>query len=91
MSSVMSLSLSIFAVAQALTSLMHDCIEWSSSDILSGGADICKSCRSSANEWCLMECESIMADKGLIYMVKSIGPLNPEEHLSVQEQKLNND
>ena len=38
----------------------------SSSDILSGGADICN-CKSSANEWCMIECESIMADKGLIY------------------------
>ena len=54
MSSVLlSLSLSMFAVAQALTSLMHDCIEWSSSDILSGGADICN-CKSSANEWCMI-------------------------------------
>ena len=42
-------------------------------DILSGGADICD-CKSSANERCMIECESIMADKGLIYMVKSIGP-----------------
>ena len=74
MSSVLlSLSWSMFAVAQALTSLIHDCIEWSSSDILSGGADICN-CKSSANEWCMIECESIMADEGLIYMVKSIGP-----------------
>ena len=33
-----------------------------------------------------------MADKGLIYMVKSIGPTTePREHLSVQEQKQNND
>ena len=56
----------MFAVAQALTSPMHYCIEWSSSDILSGGADIC-SCKSSANEWCMIKCESIMADKGLIY------------------------
>ena len=63
----------MFAVAQALTSLIHDCIEWSSSDILSGGADIC-SCRSSANEWYMIECESIMADKVLICMVKCIGP-----------------
>ena len=39
----------------------------------SGEADIC-SCKSSENEWCMMECETIMADKGLIYMVKSIGP-----------------
>ena len=52
---------------------IHDCIEWSSSDILSGGADICN-CKSSANEWCMIDCESIMADKGLLYMVKSIGP-----------------
>ena len=75
MSSVLlSLRLSMFAVAQALTSLMHDCIERSSSDILSGGADICN-CRSSANEWCIIECESLMADKGLIYIVKSIGTI----------------
>ena len=47
--SLLSLSLSMFAVAQALASLMHDCVELSSSDILSGGADIC-SCKSSANE-----------------------------------------
>ena len=74
MSSVLlSLCLSMFAVAQALTSFIHDCIEWSSSDILSGGADICN-CRSSASEWCMIECESMMADKGLIYKVKSIEP-----------------
>ena len=59
MSSVLlSFSLSMFAVAQALTSLIHDCIEWSSSDIPSGGADICN-CMSSANEWCMIECVSI--------------------------------
>ena len=63
----------MFAVAQALTSPMHDCIEWSSSDILSVGADICN-CKSSANEWCMIECKSIMAGKGLAFMVKSIGP-----------------
>ena len=74
MSSVLlSLSLSMLEVAQALTSLIHDCIELSSSDILSVGADICN-CKSSANEWCMIECELIMADKGLIYMAKSIGP-----------------
>ena len=50
---LLSLSLSMFAVAKALTSLIHDCIEWSSSDILSGGADICN-CKSSANEWCMI-------------------------------------
>ena len=37
------------------------------------GADICN-CKSSANEWCMIECESKKADKGLIYIVKSIGP-----------------
>ena len=74
MSSVLlSLSLSMFAVAKAWTSLIHDCIERSSSDILPGGADI-YDCRSSANEWCMIECDSIMADKGLVFMVKSIGP-----------------
>ena len=72
MSSVLlSFSLGMFRVAQALTSLIHDCIERSSSYISLG--DICN-CKSSANEWCMIECESIMADKGLIYMVKSIGP-----------------
>ena len=70
---LLSLSLSMFAVAQALTSLIHDCIKLNSSDILSGGADICN-CKSSVNEWCMIKCESIMTDKGLIYMVKSIGP-----------------
>ena len=45
MSSVLlSLSLSMFVVAQALTSLIYDCIELSSTDNLSGGAEIC-SCR----------------------------------------------
>ena len=74
MSSVLlSISLRMFAVAQALTSLIHDCIELSSSDIQSGGADI-RNCNSPGNEWCMTECESIMADKGLAYMVKSIGP-----------------
>ena len=63
----------MFTVAQALTSLRHDCIEWSSSNISSGGADICN-CKSTANEWYIMECTSIMADKGSIYMVKRIGP-----------------
>ena len=51
---LMSFSLSMFAVAQDLTSLIHDCIECSSSDILSGGADICN-CRISANEWCVSQ------------------------------------
>ena len=37
---LLSLSSCMFAVAQALTSPIHDCIERSSSDILSGGADI---------------------------------------------------
>ena len=74
MSSVLlPLNLSMFAVAKALASHIHDCIEWSSSYNLSEGADICN-CKSSVNEWCMIECESIMADKGLIYMVKSIGP-----------------
>ena len=55
MSSVLlSLSLGMFAVAHALTSHIHDCIEWSSSDIQSGGADICN-CKSSANEWYMIE------------------------------------
>ena len=74
MSSVLlSLILRMIPVVQALTSPIHDCIERSSLDILSGGANIC-SCMSSVNEWCMIECESIMADKGLIYIVKRIGP-----------------
>ena len=47
-----------------LTSPMHDCIKECDLDILSGGADNCN-CRSTANEWCMIECESIMADKSL--------------------------
>ena len=43
---------------------MHDFI---------GGADICN-CMSSANEWCVIECELIVVDKGVICMHKSIGP-----------------
>ena len=35
----------------------------------------------------MTECMSIMADKGLKYMQE----LKPEEHLSEQEQKQNND
>ena len=74
MSSVLlPLGLSMYALGQALTSLIYYHIKRSSSDILSGGADIC-SCMSSAKEWCVIECESIMADKGLIYILKSIGP-----------------
>ena len=47
MSSVMlSLHLRMFAVTQALTLPIHDCIECSSSGILSGGAYICN-CKSS--------------------------------------------
>ena len=63
----------MFAVAHALILLMHDLIERSISDISSGGVDIC-SCNLSANEWCMIEIESIMADKALVYMVRSMGP-----------------
>ena len=45
----LSLSSSMFAVAHALTSPMHDCLEGCTSDIPSGSADICNY-RSSANE-----------------------------------------
>ena len=70
---LLSVSLSMLAVAQALTSLMYDCVgevtwilyqEEQTSVILSHQHD----------EWCMIECESIMADKGLVYMAKSIGP-----------------
>ena len=71
---LLSLSLSMFAVAKALASLIHDCIERSISDIWSWVADICN-CMSTANEWCMIECELIRAGKGLVYMVKSIGPI----------------
>ena len=37
------------------------------------GADVC-SCMFSGSEWCMIECESIMAVKVIIYMVRSIGP-----------------
>ena len=63
MSSVfLSLSLSMFVVAHALRSHIHNCMESSRSDILLG-AEI-RSCESSTNEWCVIECESVMADKG---------------------------
>ena len=69
MSSVLlSLILIMFAVALALTSPIYYCIERRSSDISSGGADI-RNCKSSANEWCMIECESIVADKGLIIYI----------------------
>ena len=56
MSSVkLSLSLSMFAFAQALTSTMHDCMELSSSDSPSGGADI-RNYKSPANGSCVIEC-----------------------------------
>ena len=42
--------------------------------MFSGGADICD-CKSSENELCMVECVFIMADNGLIYMEKSIGPM----------------
>ena len=51
MSYVLLLSLSMFAVVQVLTSHIHNCIERSSSDILSWGADIC-GCKSSINLMC---------------------------------------
>ena len=47
----------------------HVGIELSSSDVFSGGADICN-CISSANEWYVIECDSMMVDKGLIWMEK---------------------
>ena len=43
------LSLSMLAVAQALTSLIHDCIEWSSSDIPSGEQKSVIVCRQQMN------------------------------------------
>ena len=43
-------------------------------DVVSGGSDI-HSCRSSGNEHCLIMCEAIMVVKGLMYMVKSVGPI----------------
>ena len=90
MSSVLlSLCLGMFAVAQSLTSLIHDCIEISSSDISSGGVDICNS-RSSENEWYMIGCESVMADNGLIYMGGKYGhEVNPVEHMRmrVREQR----
>ena len=63
MSSVLlSLRLSMLTAAQASTSPIHDCIERRCSDILTRGADICN-CKLSANEWCMIESESIMVDK----------------------------
>ena len=39
--------------------ITHDCLELSGSDILLEGAVICN-CMPSANEWFMIECESIM-------------------------------
>ena len=67
----------IFTFANAVTSHIHDCKEWSSSDISSGEADICNS-MSSANKWCMivlvdngrqrlgMHCETYMANNWTI-------------------------
>ena len=41
--------------------------------VLSGGADICN-CESSVNECGMIECSSMMVEKKLIYMEKSMGP-----------------
>ena len=49
---------------------IHYCIMLNNSDILSGAVDICN-CKSSAIEWCVTECRSIMVDKGLMYMEKN--------------------
>ena len=46
---LLSSTLCMFKVVQAMTSLIHECIERSSSDDLSGGEDICN-CKSSVNE-----------------------------------------
>ena len=56
----------MFAVTYVLTS-MHCCIQWSNMDTLSGGVGTCN-CKSSASEWCMIECESIMEGNGLMYM-----------------------
>ena len=56
MSSVLlSLSFSMFAVAQALISLIHDCIELNTLDILLRAAEVCNY-KSSANEWRVIKC-----------------------------------
>ena len=60
-----SLRLSMLSVAQALISLIHDSIELNNSDIFSGRGDICN-CMSSANDWCVIGCESTMVEKGLM-------------------------
>ena len=77
MSSVLSsLSLGMFEVAQALSSLTFDCIEEVSRiSCQESSANEMSNEKSSANESCVIECESIMADKGLICMEKRIGPI----------------
>ena len=40
--------------------------------------------------FCVIECESIMTYKGIIYKVKRIGP-RTEENLNVKVQNQNND
>ena len=51
---LLSLSLNILLVAQALISHIHDCIKRSNLGILLGGADV-SNCESSAYEWCEVE------------------------------------
>ena len=60
---LLSLSLSMFAVDQALTSLILYCIELTNFDILSGGAEMRKCMSSSNHQWCEIECDLLMVDK----------------------------
>ena len=73
-----------------LTSLIHDCIERSSSDIPSGGADICN-CKSSANEWCMIVQVNNGRQRLNIHDEKHRAKNLTLRSTSVQEQKQNND
>ena len=69
---LLSLSLSMFTVDHALTSQIHylHIVIWLRYFV--GGALICI-CMSSANEWCMIECESLLADKHLYTLRNVLG------------------
>ena len=73
----------MWAVVEALISLMHDCIERSNFVTLSRGADICN-CKASKTVLCVIECELKTVEKGLMYIKKCTG--QKTEHTAKAEQ-----
>ena len=86
-----SLNSRMLTFAQATMSLMHDCIELSSFDMISGKAGICN-CMSLANKWCVIECDSLIVDKVSMHIVQNVSQkLNAVDHqrLQIHEQSNN--